>query len=200
MAAAALDNANPIILSASQLPTRHKRSAPRKGPDCRYSDLILSKPSYMSRPFLQDDDAQYQLDTAAAVAWSRFGSGAGGADDNLSAEAIDEQEIYGMIATSKHVTPFASLVLRHSLPSSFLFSFLAAFASSVRPTVAVRRFKVSPDVASPGMPDPFCTCHATLNVWGICTTAVAYSVEMRRSRAIGIHWDRKSAVVVFCLL
>jgi hypothetical protein len=101
MAAAALDNANPTILSASQLPTRHKRSAPRKGPDCRYSDLILSKPSYMSRPFLQDDDdAQYQLDTAA-VAWSRFGSGAGGADDNLSAEAIDEQEIYGMIATPK---------------------------------------------------------------------------------------------------
>lgn len=70
----------------------------------------------MSRPFLQDDDAQYQDDTAAAVAWSRFGSGAGGADDNLSAEAIDEQEIYGMIATSKHVT---SLALRHILPSSF---------------------------------------------------------------------------------
>ncbi|PTB40752.1 uncharacterized protein TrAFT101_005917 [Trichoderma asperellum] len=98
MAAAALDNANPVILSASQLPTRHKRSAPRKGPDCRYSDLILSRPSYMSRPFLQDDDAQYQDDTAAAVAWSRFGSGAGGADDNLSAEAIDEQEIYDLIS------------------------------------------------------------------------------------------------------
>ncbi|KAL7924116.1 hypothetical protein ACQKWADRAFT_20395 [Trichoderma austrokoningii] len=90
MAAAALDNANPTILSASQLPTRHKRSAPRKGPDCRYSDLMLSRPSYMSRPFLQDDDAQYQLD-----AWSRFGSGA---DDNLSAEAIDEQEIYDLIS------------------------------------------------------------------------------------------------------
>ncbi|KAM0244961.1 hypothetical protein ACHAQJ_010680 [Trichoderma viride] len=95
MAAAALDNANPTILSASQLPTRQKRSAPRKGPDCRYSDLIFSKPSYMSRPFLQDDDVQYQDDTAAAVAWSRFGAGA---DDNLSAEPIDEQEIYDLIS------------------------------------------------------------------------------------------------------
>jgi hypothetical protein len=119
MAAAALDNANPTILSASQLPTRQKRSAPRKGPDCRYSDLIFSKPSYMSRPFLQDDDAQYQDDTAAAVAWSRFGTGAG-AGDNLSAEPIDEQEIYGMIATSNLLRTFSSLALAifpHPLPS-----------------------------------------------------------------------------------
>lgn len=96
MAAAALDNANPTILSASQLPTRQKRSAPRNGPDCRYSDLIFAKPSYMSRPFLQDDDIRYQDDTAAAVAWSRFGAGSGAsAEDDLSAEPIDEQEIYG---------------------------------------------------------------------------------------------------------
>lgn len=96
MAAAALDNANPTILSASQLPTRQKRSAPRNGPDCRYSDLIFAKPSYMSRPFLQDDDIRYQDDTAAAVAWSRFGAGLGAAaEDDLSAEPIDEQEIYG---------------------------------------------------------------------------------------------------------
>ncbi|KAL7787840.1 hypothetical protein V8C37DRAFT_258847 [Trichoderma ceciliae] len=100
MAAAALDNANPTILSASQLPTRQKRSAPRKGPDCRYSDLIFSKPSYMSRPFLQDDDARYQDDTAVAVAWSRFGASSGAAaDDDLSAEPIDEQEIYDLISS-----------------------------------------------------------------------------------------------------
>ncbi|KAL7949687.1 hypothetical protein V8C42DRAFT_218788 [Trichoderma barbatum] len=99
MAAAALDNANPTILSASQLPTRQKRSAPRNGPDCRYSDLIFAKPSYMSRPFLQDDDIRYQHDTAAAVAWSRFGAGPGAAtEDDLSAEPIDEQEIYDLIS------------------------------------------------------------------------------------------------------
>ncbi|KAK4066442.1 hypothetical protein HDV62DRAFT_318602 [Trichoderma sp. SZMC 28011] len=99
MAAAALDNANPTILSASQLPTRQKRSAPRNGPDCRYSDLIFAKPSYMSRPFLQDDDIRYQDDTAAAVAWSRFGAGSGAAEDDLSAEPIDEQEIYDLISS-----------------------------------------------------------------------------------------------------
>ncbi|ETS00558.1 MIP18 family protein [Trichoderma ghanense] len=99
MAAAALDNANPTILSASQLPTRQKRSAPRNGPDCRYSDLIFAKPSYLSRPFLQDDDIRYQDDTAAAVPWSRLGAGSGAADeDRLSAEPIDEQEIYDLIS------------------------------------------------------------------------------------------------------
>ncbi|KKP00281.1 hypothetical protein THAR02_07602 [Trichoderma harzianum] len=100
MAAAALDNANPTILSASQLPTRQKRSAPRNGPDCRYSDLIFAKPSYMSRPFLQDDDIRYQDDTAAAAAWSRFGAGSGvSVEDDLSAEPIDEQEIYDLISS-----------------------------------------------------------------------------------------------------
>ncbi|RFU72351.1 mip18 family [Trichoderma arundinaceum] len=122
MAAAALDNANPTILSASQLPTRQKRSAPRNGPDCIYSDLIFSKPSYMSRPFLQDDDAQYQDDAAAAVAWSRFGAASGAAVDDVSAEPIDEQEIYGMIETlpkSVYTTP-SSLVLAILLSYSFL--------------------------------------------------------------------------------
>ncbi|KAH6609427.1 hypothetical protein Trco_002773 [Trichoderma cornu-damae] len=95
MAIMPLDNANPTILSASQLPTRQKRSAPRRGPDCIYSDLIFSKPSYMSRPFLQDDNVQHQDDTAAAAAWSRFGTGSGaGVDGDVSAEPIDEQEIY----------------------------------------------------------------------------------------------------------
>lgn len=106
MAAAALDNANPTILSASQLPTRQKRSAPRNGPDCRYSDLIFAKPSYLSRPFLQDDDIQYQDDTAAAVPWSRLGAGSGAVDeDRLSAEPIDEQEIYGMIEIPNPALP-----------------------------------------------------------------------------------------------
>jgi hypothetical protein len=82
MADAALDNANPTILSASQLPTRHaKRSTPRNGPDCKYSDLIFSRPSYLARPFCEDD---------SATAWPRGEDEAWG-----DAEPIDEQEIYG---------------------------------------------------------------------------------------------------------
>jgi metal-sulfur cluster biosynthetic enzyme len=82
--AAALDNANPTIVSASQLPTRQKRFQSRKGPDTKYSDLILSKPSYLSRPFCQDEGI-----------WP----GGDLSDDDFAAEAIDEQEIYDLIST-----------------------------------------------------------------------------------------------------
>ncbi|KAJ6442651.1 FAM96B protein [Purpureocillium lavendulum] len=80
MAPAALDNANPTILSASQLPTRQKKAVPRKGPDTKY-DSVLSRPTYLSRPFCDVD-----------VPWSR----GDGADDTFADEAIDEQEIYAL--------------------------------------------------------------------------------------------------------
>ncbi|KJZ76978.1 hypothetical protein HIM_03855 [Hirsutella minnesotensis 3608] len=84
MAAAALDNANPTILSASQLPTRLKKATPRHGPDTRYDDVILSRPSFLSRPFCD-----------ALTAWPL-----GEAADSLDvADAIDEQEIYDLIST-----------------------------------------------------------------------------------------------------
>lgn len=79
---ATLDNANPTVLSASQLPTRQKRMAPRKGPDSKYADIILSKPSYLSRPFYED-----------AAAWPRATENG---RDEFAPEPIDEQEIYGM--------------------------------------------------------------------------------------------------------
>lgn len=82
MAPAALDNANPTVLSASQLPTRQKKAAPRKGPDSKYSEVIFSKPSYLSRPFCDDE-----------AAWPRGGDIG---DDEYAPEPIDEQEIYGM--------------------------------------------------------------------------------------------------------
>lgn len=84
---AELDNANPTILSASELPTRQKRAAPRKGPDSKYADIIFAKPSYLSRPLYNDA-------AATAPSWP-------GADDgdyavkDIGAEPIDEQEIYG---------------------------------------------------------------------------------------------------------
>ncbi|GAB0136174.1 hypothetical protein EsDP_00004486 [Epichloe bromicola] len=85
MAPAALDNANPTILSASQLPTRHKKVAPRKGPDSKYSEIIFSKPYFFSSP-LSDVDA------------IRPGGDIRG-DGGLEPEPIDEQEIYDLIST-----------------------------------------------------------------------------------------------------
>lgn len=86
--AAALDNANPTILSASQLPTRGKRATPRKGPDSKYAEVILSKPCYLSRPFYQGEDDELQVDAA----WPRLNVDA---EDFVAADPIDEQEIYG---------------------------------------------------------------------------------------------------------
>lgn len=84
-----LDNANPTILSASELPTRQVKVAPRLGPESRYNDLIFAKPSFLSRPFCDE-----------GVAWSR------GDDfhDDFAAEAIDEQEIYGKDLLFIHVS------------------------------------------------------------------------------------------------
>ncbi len=84
MAPAELDNANPTIIRASDLPTRQKRAAPRKGPDSKYADVIFAKPSYLSRPLYND---------AAAPLWPGADDGDGVAD--AGAEPIDEQEIYG---------------------------------------------------------------------------------------------------------
>jgi hypothetical protein len=79
---ATLDNANPTILSASQLPTRQKKAEPRRGPESKYDDIIFAKPSYLSGPFVSQGSA----------AWPRINDW----QDEFSSEAIDEQEIYGM--------------------------------------------------------------------------------------------------------
>ncbi|OLN82860.1 MIP18 family protein [Colletotrichum chlorophyti] len=80
-----LDNANPTILSAAQLPTRQtKRVAPRKGPETKYDDIIFAKPAYLSRPFCTDDSLWPERDAV---------------DDEFAEEPIDEQEIYDLIST-----------------------------------------------------------------------------------------------------
>lgn len=76
---AELDNANPTILSASQLPTREVKAAPRNGPDAKFNSAIFSKPSYLAQPFYVE-----------GLSW-----GQDPAEEDLSIEAIDEQEIYG---------------------------------------------------------------------------------------------------------
>ncbi|PFH57818.1 hypothetical protein XA68_14535 [Ophiocordyceps unilateralis] len=78
----ALDNANPTVLSASQLPTRLKALAPRRGPDTRYDSLVLGTPPYLRRPR-----------TRRLAAWPSF------ADDAYAADPIDEQEVYDLVST-----------------------------------------------------------------------------------------------------
>ncbi|QPC72426.1 hypothetical protein HYE68_003178 [Fusarium pseudograminearum] len=82
---ATLDNANPTILSASQLPTRQKKAEPRRGPESKYDDIIFAKPSYLSGPFTGPTSA----------VWSQLSD----QHDEFSSEAIDEQEIYDLIST-----------------------------------------------------------------------------------------------------
>ncbi|RGP63289.1 hypothetical protein FLONG3_9942 [Fusarium longipes] len=82
---ATLDNANPTILSASQLPTRQKKAEPRRGPESKYDDIIFAKPSYLSGPFVGP----------ASPAWPQLND----QQNEFSSEAIDEQEIYDLIST-----------------------------------------------------------------------------------------------------
>lgn len=87
MEMSAPDNANPTILSASQLPTRQakqKKVEPRKGPDSRFSDIVYATPAYLAvRPPLR---------TGVVLETDGFED-----DDDFepAAEPIDEQEIYG---------------------------------------------------------------------------------------------------------
>ncbi|PMD20825.1 hypothetical protein NA56DRAFT_645982 [Hyaloscypha hepaticicola] len=73
-----LDNANPIILSASELPSHRERRTKKEASSKQYvvRDL-LTGPSYASDPFMADSDTD---------------------SDDSNVEPIDEQEIYDLIA------------------------------------------------------------------------------------------------------
>jgi hypothetical protein len=80
MGSAQLDNANPTILSASDLPSHRQR---RKGRDTSLKkhgvrEVLMAKPSYALDPFYLSDFS----DTDS---------------DDSTVEPIDEQEIYGEI-------------------------------------------------------------------------------------------------------
>lgn len=81
-----LDNANPTILSVSELPTRRQRrqrkDQPKKG---GIADRLFGKPSW-------------KLDPYYTLAYSDADS------DDSNIEPIDEQEIYGEFVRSR--TPF----------------------------------------------------------------------------------------------
>ncbi|CRK10976.1 hypothetical protein BN1708_009991 [Verticillium longisporum] len=81
-----VDNANPTILTAAQLPTRQsKKNLARKGPDNKYDGIILAKPDFLCRPFCDADD----------FLWPDRDD----ANEEFTQEPIDEQEIYDLIST-----------------------------------------------------------------------------------------------------
>ncbi|KAK6069267.1 hypothetical protein SCUP234_10752 [Seiridium cupressi] len=80
------DNANPTILTASQLPTRHSKKNGKTVHNVFDDDEdlmgeITRKPSYLSEPFCD-------------VPWSDESE----TDDDFTDEPIDEQEIYDLIS------------------------------------------------------------------------------------------------------
>ncbi|CZT47017.1 probable protein FAM96B [Rhynchosporium secalis] len=77
---ATLDNANPTILSESEL-SSHRRTRRNRGDGTQKSgirELLMAKPGYALDPFYMSEDTD--------------------SDDDSSVEPIDEQEIYDLIA------------------------------------------------------------------------------------------------------
>jgi hypothetical protein len=80
MAGAEKDNANPTILSASELPSRRRKRTWRDGSSDGKGirDVLMAKPSFSMDPFYLSDFS----DTDS---------------DDSTIEPIDEQEIYGKL-------------------------------------------------------------------------------------------------------
>jgi hypothetical protein len=79
MAEVVKDNANPTIISASELPTRRERRKDRVGTSNNKKglrEMMMAKPSFSMDPFYMSDFS----DTDS---------------DDSTIEPIDEQEIYG---------------------------------------------------------------------------------------------------------
>ncbi len=84
MGSVELDNANPTILSVSELPThRQQRKARVDGSKKQdIQELLMAKPSYAMDPFYLSDFSDTE-------------------SDDSSVEPIDEQEIYGEFRISE---------------------------------------------------------------------------------------------------
>lgn len=77
-----LANANPVVLNPSDLPTRKRRSASQSADGKNVSIFTYTAPVNSTDPFFQSATSE-----------------ASDSDDESEAEAIDEQEIYDLIAT-----------------------------------------------------------------------------------------------------
>ena len=193
---AALDNANPTILSASQLPTRQsKKVSPRAGPDSKYSDVIFARPSYLEKPF--------NVNNGTGVL---PGSGPTSNDD-AGEDAIDEQEIYGTFRTQFPRLPFSGASFecfwRRMYPSTCL-----TFAPDLIATISDPEHPVSvinlPDIhisPSPalGNPPPNAIVTVTVDITPTIThcslaTVIGLGVRVRLERALPPNYR----VVVRC--
>lgn len=80
-----LDNANPTILSLSQLPSRRqKRATDRRGPEAKYEDVLFPKQAGLWTSPIRD-----------VSSWPSDDEDVG----DLAEEPIDEQEIYDLVST-----------------------------------------------------------------------------------------------------
>ncbi|KAK1781272.1 FAM96B, variant [Copromyces sp. CBS 386.78] len=88
MAKSDLDNANPTVLSVSQLPSRNlAKGHERKGPDSKYDHILFPK-QWWAGSSLNNDPSVWTSDEDE--------------DDDLTLateEPIDEQEIYDLLST-----------------------------------------------------------------------------------------------------
>jgi hypothetical protein len=84
------DNANPTVLSASELPShrRRRRGQEKSSKKQGIRDLLMARPSYSMDPFYQSDFSDTDSDDSAL-------------------EPIDEYEIYGKISNFDSF-PFSS--------------------------------------------------------------------------------------------
>lgn len=92
-----LDNANPTIRDVSQLPSRRGKQAPiRRGPECKYDDLIFAKKQSSASVF-----------SRAVSSWPSDDEDEAEYADGFTEEPIDEQEIYGMRPCPLHAAQFS---------------------------------------------------------------------------------------------
>lgn len=100
----AVDNANPTILSASELPSHRQRRLLKEAESKKHGirELLTSNPSYASDPFYLSDFSDAD-------------------SDDSTAEPIDEQEIYGKQSTTRPsalVEAFRSWIPMQRRPAS----------------------------------------------------------------------------------
>ncbi|KAK6336453.1 hypothetical protein TWF696_002006 [Orbilia brochopaga] len=88
-------NANPTILNASDLPTRHSHARKKQSSSAYIADSISRLPT--SRSLLYDPFSS--LPTGEDSAYASGASDKDEDEDETAAEDIDEQEIYDLIST-----------------------------------------------------------------------------------------------------
>lgn len=105
---AELQNANPVILNAAQLPSRRlgKDTASKRGPEFKFDDILLPKckttDNYTAYRAVQNVSPLSPLSSvSSANVFDDVDAFDGDDGDIFTEEPIDEQEIYGESVWSK---------------------------------------------------------------------------------------------------